>query len=162
MIKNSGQLKSIAYIENYIPVSFSVNVRISIDENYQFEKVKANVRQALMKIFSFKTRDFGQNITSSEVIDVIQRVEGVKYTVLEYLKRENPFTKSHIPPITMKTKFNNGRSKPDQLLNIDKDYTLRSHFRLPVIKAMFKESTPEPAELLTINKNNIIITEILS
>ena len=51
----------------------------------EFDDVKAAVKDGLKEAFSFESRDFGQAVTISEVISVIQGVEGVEAVDIEYL-----------------------------------------------------------------------------
>jgi predicted phage baseplate assembly protein len=129
-INKSGHSNSIVLLENYKALTFSISARIAISAGYNFETVKGKVLQALTDTFSFMARDFGQDVTPSEVIAVIQSVEGVGFTDLE-------------------------------LLN-DKDPALMQHFRLTANVATSHDGVMKPAELLTINPDNIILTEILS
>jgi predicted phage baseplate assembly protein len=60
-----------------------ISVRIRIDPDYLWEKVATQVRTRLMTAFGFEQRDLGQDVTSSEVLSVIQSVRGVMYVDLE-------------------------------------------------------------------------------
>ena len=55
----------------------SANVRILPD--YQWEKVEPQIRSALLDAFGFDRRELGQSAFLSEVVSVIQQVEGVDY-----------------------------------------------------------------------------------
>ncbi len=47
------------------------------DSDYIFEKVLTAVREALQKAFAFEQREFGQAVTTSEVLAIMQGVKGV-------------------------------------------------------------------------------------
>ena len=55
----------------------SANVRLLPD--YQWEAVVARLRTSLLDAFSFEARELGQDVLLSEVISVMQAVEGVAY-----------------------------------------------------------------------------------
>src|SRR5215213_10232467 len=57
--------------------SFNVEAGILVSEEFEFKKVKLIVEEALKRVFSYEARQFGQNVTLSEVISTIQGVEGV-------------------------------------------------------------------------------------
>lgn len=90
-IKAAGHNNNIIYADNYLPVDFSVSVRIKVNSDYIFDNVKTNVLQALKNAFSFEAREFGQGVTPAEVISVVQKVEGVVYTDLDELSGKDPF-----------------------------------------------------------------------
>lgn len=84
-IKKSGHSNNLVLVENYEALFFTVNAKVLVDSNYDFEKVKKNILQALKETFSFENREFGQDVTPSEVIAVIQSLEGVVFTDLDQL-----------------------------------------------------------------------------
>jgi hypothetical protein len=61
-------------------------VKVHIDERYLPEKVLAAIRGAVTYAFGFTQRAFGQPVTASELIALIQRVEGVVYVDLDSLE----------------------------------------------------------------------------
>jgi Baseplate J-like protein len=61
----------------------SANVRVLPD--YEWESVAPQIREALLDAFGFSRREFGQDVTPSEVISAIQRVRGVEYVDLDLL-----------------------------------------------------------------------------
>jgi hypothetical protein len=88
------------------------------------------VRQGLLEAFSFEARSFGQPVTGSEVIAVMQRVEGVVSVDLDFLY----FAKQ-------------SKSLPPDL-------------RLKAEIARWDGSKTQPAELLTLNPNGIELREV--
>jgi predicted phage baseplate assembly protein len=78
---------------------FNVRARILISNGFEFENVKVEVEEVLRNKFSFDARDFGQHVTISEVISVIQNVDGVLATDIDYLylTEESPKLKKLIP-----------------------------------------------------------------
>lgn len=61
----------------------SANVRVLPD--YLWDKVEPKIRAAMLDAFSFERRDLGQDVLLSEVISVIQAVEGVNYVDVDVL-----------------------------------------------------------------------------
>jgi hypothetical protein len=64
-------------LRSYNRKGFNVSAKILASKDMEFAKVKLDVENALKETFSFDNRDFGQAVTLSEVMSVIQRVEGV-------------------------------------------------------------------------------------
>ncbi|HEY9697918.1 MAG TPA: putative baseplate assembly protein [Trichocoleus sp.] len=66
-------------VASYVPKEclFNLEAKILVDDRYRFENVKPQILQALRQAFSFQAREFGQGVAASEVIQVIQGVEGV-------------------------------------------------------------------------------------
>ena len=125
-IKNSGHSNNAVYVENFEPLFFTVDAKVFIDSNYDFEKVKKNIVQALKDTFSFDAREFGQSVTPAEVITVIQKVEAVIFVDLEQLNGIDAFTE---------------------------------HLRINAGIARRSVTNILPAQLLTINQNEINITQ---
>jgi Baseplate J-like protein len=76
-IQRQGDEHQAFVLESYIPLSFNVMADIRIDGRYLPEKVLASVRQRLLETFSFEKRSFAQPVALSEVMAVIQDVQGV-------------------------------------------------------------------------------------
>jgi predicted phage baseplate assembly protein len=64
-------------VQTYIALFFRLSALIDIDPDYQQDKVFAAVTDALRAAFSFDARAFGQGVALSEVIAVVQAVQGV-------------------------------------------------------------------------------------
>ena len=63
---------------SYEPADFIMTAVIKRDSTYTWQDVKGRVVEAIKSAFSFDLRDFGQAVSLSEVISVIQSVPGVK------------------------------------------------------------------------------------
>jgi hypothetical protein len=72
-------------VRSFLPRAFNVEAMIIVSGDREFDDVKTVVEDALKEAFSFENRDFGQAVTISEVISVIQGVEGVEAVDIEYL-----------------------------------------------------------------------------
>jgi hypothetical protein len=62
-----------------------ISASIEILPDYLWEVVALNIRIALLDAFSFDNRNLGQPVFQSEVISIIQNVEGVAYVHLEIM-----------------------------------------------------------------------------
>jgi predicted phage baseplate assembly protein len=59
--------------------------KVSIHPDYLWESVAPKIRAAMFDAFSFERRELGQTVFLSEVISVIQKVEGVVYSDVDVL-----------------------------------------------------------------------------
>lgn len=64
-------------IKSYLPMLFRISAGLRIDSAYRPEAVTVAVEQRLKSAFSFQARSFGQDVTLSEVIAVMQGTPGV-------------------------------------------------------------------------------------
>lgn len=62
---------------SYDPIFFNVSIKLIVDPRYRPDDVASKVEEALRSAFSFEMRDFGQDVNSSEIIEIIQGVAGV-------------------------------------------------------------------------------------
>jgi hypothetical protein len=62
-----------------------VGAKVQLLPDYAWEFVEPKIRAAMNETFSFERRELGQAVTRSEVISVIQGVEGVSYVDLDTL-----------------------------------------------------------------------------
>jgi predicted phage baseplate assembly protein len=69
---------------------FNVEARILVAKDRKFDNIKANVEGALYDAFSFNSRQFSQSVTLSEIIAVIEKVEGVVATDIDALYLFDP------------------------------------------------------------------------
>ncbi len=106
-------------IDSFNPLSFNLSARVLVDSNYIKEKVLAAVTDALKQAFSFSQRSFGQPVTGSEVLAVMQGVEGVKAVDLNtlYLKGENPDLNTYLK--ADRASQDNGSLSPAELLTLN-------------------------------------------
>jgi hypothetical protein len=62
-----------------------VSAQIRILADYAWEFVEPKIRAAMLESFNFERRELGQDVTYSEVVSIIQSVEGVAYVDLDIL-----------------------------------------------------------------------------
>ena len=65
-------------------IVISASVRLLPD--YLWEAVALKIRARLLDAFSFERRELGQDVVSSEIVSVIQAVEGVAYVDVDLLR----------------------------------------------------------------------------
>lgn len=73
---------------SYRPAYFRLAAAVRLDPAYIEEKVAAAVESALRALFSFEARAFGQPVALSEVVAVMQNVEGVVAVDVRRLHRD--------------------------------------------------------------------------
>ncbi len=64
---------------------FKVKANLLVSSDREFEDVAEAARDAIKEAFSFENRDFGQPVAMSEVVSVMQRVEGVEAVDVDLL-----------------------------------------------------------------------------
>jgi hypothetical protein len=80
-------------VASYRPALFRVDATVTYDPSYLPEKVRPEIEAALRARFDFDARSFGQPVTLSEVIAVIQQIEGVIAVDINELYRTD------VPPL---------------------------------------------------------------
>jgi hypothetical protein len=88
-IEKKGIFGASVLIQSYEPVFFGLEADIFPSGDCLPEDVEERVLAALFDAFSFKNRELGQDLTESEVIPVIQNVEGVGYAYLKGLSDQS-------------------------------------------------------------------------
>jgi hypothetical protein len=108
-------------IESFKPLFFNLSASVLVDSRYIKEKILAAVTDALKQAFTFEPRSFGQSVTESEVLAVIQRVEGVKAVDLNalYMKGELSDIKTYLK--ADRAHQDNGLISPAELLTLNLD-----------------------------------------
>jgi hypothetical protein len=139
-IENSGTGRQPFHIETYVPLQFNIKAGIHIDPLYIKEKVMAEVKTTLEHDYSFERRRLGQPVTKSEIIAVIQGVDGVTAVDLDELYI--------VDAVGMTGTGIWGLMKP----------VLNSYLPARVAHWDTKLDGPAPAELLVVNPPGIIIT----
>ena len=84
-IDNNRDPIQIVQVDSYEPLLFNLEAKFQFDSRYESDKLIENITQALQQKFTFTKRNFGQNVTTAEVIATIQRVEGVVAVDLDAL-----------------------------------------------------------------------------
>jgi len=74
-------------VQSYTPVGFNVVATVTKDTAVESPVVEAAVRRALLAAFSFDARQFGQSVSLSSVMALIQGVNGVSGVDVDALYR---------------------------------------------------------------------------
>jgi hypothetical protein len=77
-IQKAGDPQVPVEISSYKPVFCAISARVKVRESYQAEKVVKAVRDLVQDEFALERREFGQSLVLSEVIAVMQQVQGVE------------------------------------------------------------------------------------
>ena len=108
----------------FVPLFFNVDATIIMNPAYKKEDMEAAVRAALTRTFSFKNRRFGQTVTSSEVISVIQNIAGVTavdLNKLDFANAQNAELQAQLPALI--ARWVEGKAEAAQLLLINPNAT---------------------------------------
>ncbi len=76
-------------VDSYAPLFFNVAAKLNIDERYLPDRVFEAAEAALRVRFVFAVREFAQDVSASEIISVLQAVEGVIAVDLDHLYRND-------------------------------------------------------------------------
>lgn len=74
-------------VRSFKPRQFRVKAKILVSEDIEIKDIMKIVKARLQDAFSFKMRDFGQEVTLSEVVSIIQKVEGVEAVKIDALQK---------------------------------------------------------------------------
>ncbi|MEK1905158.1 MAG: putative baseplate assembly protein [Pseudomonas sp.] len=116
-------------LEAGVRLGFGLRAKLRVHPDFVSEKVLAAVRAALAEAFGFEARSYGQSLSGSEVVAVMQRVPGVERIDLDRLRLHNGLSTSSVagPDGRLRARgarWENGQLKPAQLLLIDLDDVL--------------------------------------
>ena len=107
-------------VGDFILSTFSIRAKILVDQRYLFEDVKKEVERALLDIFSFEKRKFGQSVYKAEVLKVTHGVKAVIAVDLDTLKKDTETSpQTGEPPAILtanKVRLKDGTIQPVELL----------------------------------------------
>ncbi|MDD4160958.1 MAG: hypothetical protein PHW87_00595 [Methanothrix sp.] len=86
-ISRAGDSVQPFIVNSYEPSFFNLKANVWIEKNYKTEIISQKIKEELQSAFSFQKRDFGQPVASSEVIGIIQNLEGVAAVELDKFYR---------------------------------------------------------------------------
>ncbi|MBD2099870.1 putative baseplate assembly protein [Leptolyngbya sp. FACHB-261] len=108
----------LAQVDSYEQLLFNLEAKVLVDSRYPMDAVLAQINTALRETFSFEKRQFGQDVTTSEVIAAIQAIAGVVAVDLDALYRLG-FSKTLekvLPASPARWNASNRQVQPAQLL----------------------------------------------
>ena len=105
-------------VASYAPILFNLEARVLLDHRYQAETVEPEIVKALWAAFAFEQRNFGQTVTSAEVIAATQSVAGVSAVDLNalYLVGRSRALNSALTALTARYVPQEKMIKPAQLI----------------------------------------------
>ncbi|VVB52062.1 PA14 domain protein [uncultured archaeon] len=110
-------------IADFKQLTFSLEAKILVDSRYQYEEVKKSVESALLENFNFEKRDFGQSVTSAEIMKIIQGIKGVLAVDLDKLVKNTDIINTIMQPPTIlvahTARWENGQMQLAELLLIN-------------------------------------------
>jgi hypothetical protein len=86
-MRKAGDSNVPLQLVSYLPKTFRLAARVKVREGYNIEIVRAQIEDALRRVFSFTARSFGQAVALSEVVEVIQNIAGVVFVNVTKLYR---------------------------------------------------------------------------
>ncbi|WP_413167478.1 putative baseplate assembly protein [Capilliphycus salinus ALCB114379] len=72
-------------VDSYDRLLFNLEAKLLLDRRYEAEAIKNKVHTALNSNFAFDRRQFAQAVTASEVVAIIQNIEGIVAVDLDAL-----------------------------------------------------------------------------
>ena len=76
-LRKYGNPRVPVLINSFVPKFFKVEFTIEISSDFLAEKISTEIDEKLHEEFSFENRAFGQAVWKSEVITMIQQIEGI-------------------------------------------------------------------------------------
>ncbi|CAD5108256.1 putative baseplate assembly protein [Zestomonas carbonaria] len=116
-------------LEAGVRLSFGLSVKLRVRAGHDPERVLPSVRAALAEAFGFAARGYGQSLSGSEVVAVMQGVAGVARVDLDFLRLHDGVSTSTVagPDGRLRARgarWEKGQIRPAQLLLIDPDDVL--------------------------------------
>ncbi|HEY9600902.1 MAG TPA: putative baseplate assembly protein, partial [Allocoleopsis sp.] len=132
-IAAAGNALQPVQVSSYDPEDclFNLEAKVLVGDRYRFEQIEPQIKQALSHAFSVATRDFGQGVAASEVIQIIQSVEGVIAVDLDALYLDSQYAADPTQP----------KKKPP----------LESFLIAQLARWDNKEAKAKPAQILLLN-----------
>jgi hypothetical protein len=118
-LQKSGDLFVKISIKSYEKAFFKIAGNIKVSPDYQTEKVSESVKQEIRARFSFDARDFGQPVMLSEVIAIMQAVQGVEMVDVDKLYRVGESGLNDRLTADLPKKGENGEMIAAELLMLD-------------------------------------------
>jgi hypothetical protein len=127
-----------------------ISARVRILPDYQWESVEPKVRATLLDAFSFERRELGQDVVLSEVVSIIQSVQGVAYVDVDVLRGipekipadgENPGERRLLTPDEITARVT------EPLIDESENTIQEPISRIRVNLAAFEEGIIRPAQL---------------
>jgi len=106
-------------IDTYAPLFFRLKVRLVVNPDYLPDKVVITVNSALKAAYSFSKRLFGQSVSRSEILALIQGIEGVDAAFLDALYATGQAVSQADLLVAHRARQERNHVQPAELLLID-------------------------------------------
>ncbi|QTA89087.1 CHP02243 [Desulfonema magnum] len=123
-IKNRHIYGQAVKLQSYKPLRFGLEADIFFDTNHREEKVEERVRAALLDAFSFENQKFGQKVTKSDAVPVIQNTPGVVYVVFKGFIMEHQKEARSLEALKAHWDYEKDKVLPAEMLLIDPEKML--------------------------------------
>ena len=120
-MQKAGDPRVPVIVKSYRKVFFKLAAELRVDPAYLPDRVVTDVESALRSSFSFDARAFGQPVTLSEVVTVIQSVGGVVSVDINQLFRSDTPTalESYLPASAPQPGDDTTQAAAAELLTLD-------------------------------------------
>lgn len=119
-----------------------ISAGVSLLADYQWESVEPKIRAAVLDVFSFDRRALGQSAFLSELVSIIQAVEGVSYVNPQTFDAVGEdVTAAQLASLASALKLNNAIHA--QLARIDQNATLPAQRMLPAELVILTPDIPD-------------------
>jgi predicted phage baseplate assembly protein len=151
-------------LAGFTGLTFSLQAMVLVDPRFVIGDVIAAVKAALLDAFSFANRDFAQAVAGTEVVKVIQSVEGVVAANLQSLAIDSAASLLNFisRPLLLDLLPQLGVSQ--SVLTVSRAPSFQFIFRKPPVDtilaaraARWQNGAIQPAELLIINPSGITL-----
>jgi hypothetical protein len=121
--ENRGTPQPQVRVDSYEPVYFNLRARLLIDPDHRERRaaIEADVRREIGQAFAFSEREFGQDVSDSELIRLMQDTAGVVAVELVDLYRSTEEAGSAPVLEANPARWHDGRPLPAQMLLVNED-----------------------------------------
>jgi hypothetical protein len=119
--ENRGTPQPRVYLDSYEPVYFNLRARLLIDPDHRERQrdIQAAVRSRISRSFAFDAREFGQGVSASELISLMQDTPGVVAVELVHLHRSTQGASLAAALEASPARWHDGRPLPAQMLLVN-------------------------------------------
>lgn len=103
-------------IDSFEPVFFNLEAAILVEPDHLADAVLAAATQALARVYAFDSREFGQDLTASDIVTLIQGVVGVRAVRLEAFYRAGGRRELAAGLVAEPARWQGGEIRPAQIV----------------------------------------------
>jgi hypothetical protein len=119
--ENRGTPRPRVYLDSYEPAYFNLRARLLIDPDHRERQrdIQAAVRSRISQSFAFDAREFGQDVSASELISLMQDTPGVVAVQLVHLYRSTQGASLTAALEASLARWHKGRPLPAEMLLVN-------------------------------------------